>query len=82
MENLIFEKEFERCETDDNTSIIHISIDEYKFDVFISDIEASKTYKKYGLLGDDQYNTIDVIIALNKITRLLESTLDVVIVKE
>lgn len=76
MKNLIFEKDFEMI---DDTTIIHISIDEYKFDVFISDKEAGKTYKRYGVLGDNQYNTVDAIIALKKLTKLLESTLDVVI---
>lgn len=76
MKNLIFGKDFEML---DDTTIIHISIDEYKFDVFISDEELDRTYKKYAVLGDNQYNTVDAIIALKKLTKLLESTLDVVI---
>ena len=76
MKNLIFEKDFEML---DDATIIHISIDEYKFDVFISDKESDRTYKRYGVLGESQYNTVDAIIALKKLTKLLEATLDVVI---
>lgn len=76
MKNLVFEKDFEMNE---NCTIVHISIDEYKFNIFMNDKELDKAYKKYGNLGDDQYNTVDAIIALKKLTKLLESTLDVVI---
>lgn len=76
MKNIIFEEDFEMI---DDATIIQISIDKYKFDVFISDKELDRIYKRYGVFGDNQYNTVDAIIALKKLTKFLEATLDVVI---
>lgn len=77
MENLTFEKDFETYGDDKIITIVPISIGEYKFDIYISDKEADKTYNQYSELCEHQYNTIDAVIALKKLTNFLNASIDI-----
>ncbi len=76
MKNLIFE-DFETCGDDKDTTIVPISIGKYKYNIFISDKEADKTYNNYPVLGEDQYATIHTIIALKKLINFLNASIDI-----
>ena len=61
-------------------TVIPITLGGKIFEVHISDKEAEKFYKRFsGYLGEDDYDIADSIIALKKLVKFLELSLDVII---
>lgn len=81
MSNLIeFTEEFETYGDTKIMTVIPITLGGKTFEVHISDKEAEKFYKRFsGYLGEDDYDIADSIIALKKLVKFLELSLDVII---
>lgn len=81
MSNVIkFTEEFETYGDTKIMTVIPITLGGKIFEVHISDKESEKFYKRFnGYLGDDDYDIADSIIALKKLVKFLELSLDVII---
>ncbi len=81
MSNAIeFTEEFETYGDTKIMTVIPITLGGKIFEVHISDKEAEKFYKRFsGYLGEDDYDIADSIIALKKLVKFLELSLDVII---
>lgn len=58
-------------------SFIDTKIESKDFSVFISDKEIKKNNKLYECLGNNQYDLVEVIFALKKLTKFLELSVDI-----
>ncbi|WP_286315355.1 hypothetical protein [Romboutsia ilealis] len=56
---------------------IDIKIGDKEFEVFLDDKESEVNYEEYKYLGDDQYELVNVVSALKKLTRFLELSVDI-----
>ncbi|MDY3001913.1 hypothetical protein [Romboutsia timonensis] len=56
---------------------IDIKIGDKEFEVFLDDRESEVNYEEYKYLGDDQYELVNVVSALKKLTRFLELSVDI-----
>lgn len=61
---------------------INIKIGDKGFRVFLSENECENEYSKYTNLGDNQYDNVNSIIALKKLAKFLEISLDIGISKD
>jgi len=58
-------------------SFIDIKIGSKDFSVFISNKESEKNNKLYECLGNNQYDLVEVIFGLKKLTKFLELSVDI-----
>lgn len=56
---------------------INIKVGNKEFEVFMGDSESEKYSESYKGLGDNQYELVDVIFALKKLTKFLELSVDI-----
>lgn len=71
------------CEGNDiEGSFVDVKIGSKYFIVFISDKENEENYKLYKCLSDNQYDLVEVIFALKKLTKFLELSVDIGFSKE
>ena len=56
---------------------VSIKIGDKEFEIFTSDSESEEHEKVYTGLGDNQYELVDVIFALKKLTKFLELSVDI-----
>lgn len=56
---------------------IDIKIGDKEFEVFLDDRESEVNYEEYKYLGGDQYELVNVVSALKKLTRFLELSVDI-----
>ncbi|MDU2674149.1 MAG: hypothetical protein E7C49_19395 [Clostridium sp.] len=75
-----FTEEFETYGYTKIMTVIPITLGGKIFEVHILDKEAEKFYKRFsGCVGESEYNIADSIIALKKLVKILELSLDVIV---
>lgn len=81
MKNIIeFTEEFETYGDTKVMTVIPITLGGKTFEVQVSDEEAEKFYKRFnGYVEDCNYDIADSIIALKKLVKILELSLDVIV---
>ncbi|MDU2196963.1 MAG: hypothetical protein E7E21_00865 [Peptostreptococcaceae bacterium] len=58
-------------------SYVNIKIGNKDFEVFMSDSESENYSELYKGLGEGQYELVDIIFALKKLTKFLELSVDI-----
>lgn len=76
--------ELKACKEKLETTLVPITIGERTFEIHVSRDEEFELFRRRGVTAIDyaQYTTVNSIIALKKLTNLLESTLEIYTIEE
>lgn len=66
---------------DTDTIYVKIKVGNKEFGVGIDEDEAESEYNKYNHFADCQFSTINAIVSLKKLTKLLEASINIDITK-
>lgn len=69
-------------DVDIESTCLNIKIGSKDFFVFVTDKESTKEHSRFSDLGDCQLGTVDSIIALRKLAKFLELSLDIGFTKD
>lgn len=73
----INEESIKETEMFEELSVVNIKLGKDEFNVYLTDDEMHEEHKKYKFIGENQYETVSMIAAMNKLSKFLQLTLDI-----